>query len=241
MEDNPSLYLLSLTRGRLVAVGVVVFCLFALFFFFGLAVGIKSADGVNPASASVGSNALPEGVSELSFADASQSESTGRKEGAPERPLPFTKSTSGSRPTAFPKGSDSHSSKTLLALDNLEQPVRKPAFQRSADPSANLSRSSSGDHFYLQLVSTSDKAKAEKLVSSLNQKNFKSYWRQKNEAGSKPLYMVRVGPYESRSKATNDLAAFRDRGYKDSYMVILRSGKTDMPQAPLAPSSTAVR
>lgn len=44
--------------------------------------------------------------------------------------------------------------------------------------------------------------------------------------------MVRVGPYESKSKATNDLAAFREKGYKDSYIVILRSGKTDMPQAP---------
>lgn len=241
MEDNPSLYLLSLTRGRLVAVGVVVFCLFALFFFFGLAVGIKSADGVKPASASAASNALPEGVSELSLSDPGQGESTQGKEGVPERPLPFTRAGQGAKASPIPKGSDSLSSSTLLALDNSGYSARKPAMQRSADPGASLSKSTAGDHFYLQLVSTSDKAKAEKMVSSLNQKNFKSYWRQKNEAGSKPLYMVRVGPYESKSKATNDLAAFREKGYKDSYMVILRSGKTDMPQAPLAPSSTAAR
>lgn len=36
--------------------------------------------------------------------------------------------------------------------------------RRGADPGASLSKSTAGDHFYLQLVSTSDKAKAEKIL-----------------------------------------------------------------------------
>jgi len=233
MEENPSLYLLSLTRGRLVAVGVSVFCLFALFFFLGLAVGIKSGDGAKPGFAAAASNALPDGAAEMSLAEASEPDLQGRKDGAPERPLPFTRSQSATK-TPAAKGADSTSSRVLLALDNPEPAARKPQLPRAADPASTVSKTSPGDHFYLQLISTSDKAKAEKMVASLNQKNFKSYWRQKNEVGSKTLYMVRVGPYENRSKAMNDLAAFRDKGYRDSYMVILRSGKLD---APVAPSS----
>lgn len=228
MEENQSLYLLSLTRGRLVAVSLVVIGLFALFFFLGLAVGVKNG----PSTAVKPTLGGPTEAT-VDLANPGAETADGAPGIASEKPLPFTRH-SNHQPFSGEMRPSPVSSSALLALDRADGP--SPAVHPSkkqpitSAKKADSLKGNPGDQYYLQLVSTSEKAKADRLVTTLS-KNYKPYVRTKTETSGRTLYMVRVGPYDSRTKATGDLGALREKGYPDSYMVILKPGKTDGPVA----------
>ncbi|MBL8993806.1 MAG: SPOR domain-containing protein, partial [Spirochaetia bacterium] len=96
-----------------------------------------------------------------------------------------------------------------------------------ATPSELAQDAKSVEKYYLQLLVTSDKDKAEKNVDGLVKKNYKAYLRNRTDSAGKNLFLVRVGPYDDKSKALHDLGSLREKGgYKDSFIASQKSAPT---------------
>jgi cell division septation protein DedD len=256
MEDNKYLYMLNLTRARLFLMGLVIFGLFSLFFFIGLAVGIKSGTTENKTTKTDLTQNQDVAV------DVPLSEGLRTNE-VSDAKLPFKASPGhlpplNSTPSAGLLANDKLSSARTKASASQEELAALPDFsaRKATKPSSKSSTekntpeksptektTGSGDHYYLQLLATSEKSKAETTSAALLKKNYHAYLKTKQDANGKTIYMVRIGSYEDRQKALRDLNLLREKnGYKDSYMVILKSGKTDNPAtgAPTGPAISAL-
>lgn len=244
MEENNYLYMLSLTRFRVFMICLVFFGLFSLFFFIGLAVGIKSGEGKGPAVKEISKGHNPDDSAMVSLTGTGLSNlDASEYPGAVGDTKPPFKVAQTRPPEVDPinpgkllaqdraMSGKSKVAKSPTSTKNPTTTSKTASKTESLFPEATPGELAQNEKYYLQLLVTSDKDKAEKNVDGLVKKNYKAYLRNRTDSAGKNLFLVRVGPYDDKSKALHDLASLREKGgYKDSFIASQKSAPKSSSQ-----------
>ena len=219
MEDR-YVYILNLTRYRFFLLGMALIATLSTTFIIGLCIGIKSNDyrnqsyptSINESTVNPGSEAI---FTETSHSLRGESPSVISRDGQ--------------------LSSKSFSSADLLLQDTKDGEIYKltsPSSRIKETPTASppvpnikreTTRIASSGHvtkYFIQLVVSSDKKKAERIVKNLLIRKYKGYLRS-SKRKTKIYYSVRVGLYEDKKKAVRDLKILKEKGgFKDAFIKI---------------------
>lgn len=197
--EQDQLYLLSLTRSRVMVLSLMILVSFTLIFFAGLAIGVNVSSQVNENEISQGEQGDGAFVSYENI----------YKTDAVEKPTEVK----GNSEVDFTQVQMPSSSAMLSSDVRVNEPrlVKTEARSESATPGENK--------YFIQLFVTSDVKKAEYHRAELLKRKYKGYIKVLPKEGKK-LYAVRVGYYEERQLAEKHLAVLiKHGGFKGAYLV----------------------
>lgn len=218
MDEEKYLYIISLNKFRLFLVSAIFLLLFSLCFVLGITLGIRTANGKGVIAAAenqqLNAQELPSDISQLVAAG---DLSIGNE---PSEIIDFENNSEPSA-TSTGKGAPKQERISSTALLNKEssagsaQPTPQPAPKAAVRPSSV----ENGEKYYIQVIATRDKLKANEVVKDLLARKYKGYLRSRPD-GEATLWMVRVGLYDNKEKLFRDLAILQEKGkFYDAFAI----------------------
>ena len=233
-EEKKQLYLVNLTKYRISLIVLLCFSLLSFSFLGGLFLGVQSSkfggESIDPQVINSLEPWKDEDSRTVMLTETRDSLGQGAI-GPLHRKKNLDNRLSGT-PTSPPLSSEQISSSDLLKQDrvkrnvlnlNPQRPSRKIPRQW-APPKKKTGKSqaiSKSNHpkYYIQVLASNSKKKADYLTQNLQKRKYKSYLHLIKRVDNSPIYLVRIGLYKNKSRAQRDLLALRgQRQFKDAYM-----------------------
>ena len=229
MEDR-YVYILNLTRYRIFLLGIGFVVLFIFVFVLGLGLGIQS-DKFAKAPVSVGGeikSLIDNGEIHTETFNTLDGESPHliSREGQLQ---PTTVSSADllaqDNDASILKKNDLQqnkvSKKKNYRIDNLSSKVLKSSSpQKPHREKTRIAPTGYKPKYFIQLLVSSDKSRAGRIVQKLLKDKFKGYIRS-NKVNGKNYYAVRVGLYTDKKEANQDLKTLKAKGvFKDAYIKV---------------------